>query len=150
MVEKKATKKKVEKKATVATAPKVEKPVKKVTKVEKSPAEVKETPKKAETKGEVKEIIECTDKNCHIHGKNRVRGRIFEGKVIKSKMTKTIIVEWPRRYYLSKYERFEKRRSKVKAHNPPCIAAKQGDQVRIAECKPISKNKSFIVLEILK
>ena len=43
--------------------------------------------------------------------------------------------------------RYEKRRSKILAHNPPCIDAKKGDKVKIAECRPISKNVSFVVVE---
>lgn len=95
-------------------------------------------------------LASCVDRNCPIHSSIKTRGRVFEGKVIKAKMAKTITIEWPRRFYLSKYERFEKRRSRVKAHNSACIGAKQGDRVRIAECRPISKSKAFVVVEVLK
>jgi len=37
--------------------------------------------------------------------------------------------------------------SRITAHNPPCIGAKTGDKVKIAECRPISKTKSFVVVE---
>ncbi|MBN1455027.1 MAG: 30S ribosomal protein S17, partial [Methanomicrobia archaeon] len=40
-----------------------------------------------------------------------------------------------------------KRQSKIHAHNPPCINAKVGDIVKIAECRPLSKTKSFVVVE---
>jgi len=50
----------------------------------------------------------------------------------------------------TKYERFEKRRSKIHAHSPPCLEAKAGDHVRIAECRPLSKTKSYVVVEVLK
>ncbi|MBT3940743.1 30S ribosomal protein S17 [Candidatus Woesearchaeota archaeon] len=133
----------VEKKKT--TAKKVAKPV----------TAKKVTPKKVVKAAEVKTVekklaVSCSDINCHVHGSNKVRGRIFEGKVIRAKMAKTITVEWPRQYFLSKYERFQKRRSRVKAHNPQCISAKEGDMVRIAECRPLSKSKNFVVLEVLK
>jgi len=75
------------------------------------------------------------------------RGRTFVGKVISDKMPKTVNVEWGRRSYLYKYERYQTKRSRVKAHNPENIKAKVGDMVRIAECRPISKTKKFIVIE---
>jgi len=79
----------------------------------------------------------------------KIRGRTFVGTVISSKMQKTVTVEWERRHYLKKYERYEKRRSKIKAHNPPLINAKEGDVVKIMECRPLSKTKNFVVVEIL-
>ncbi len=64
-------------------------------------------------------------------------------------MQKTATVEWERRHFLKKYERYEKRRSKVKAHNPICINASEGNIVKIMECKPLSKTKNFVIVEIL-
>jgi len=77
------------------------------------------------------------------------RKRIFTGVVVSDKMSKTVTVEWPRRKYISKYERYERRRTKVKAHNPDNINAKKGDKVVIAETRPISKTKNFIVIKIV-
>jgi small subunit ribosomal protein S17 len=78
-----------------------------------------------------------------------LRGRTFVGTVISSKMQKTVTVEWERKNYLKKYERYEKRRSKIKAHNPESINAKEGDIVKIMECRPISKTKNFMVIGIV-
>jgi small subunit ribosomal protein S17 len=91
----------------------------------------------------------CSDKNCPFHGNITVRGRVFKGTVISDRMTKTITAEWTRRAFVPKYERYENRRSKIKAHNPECIDAKKGDMVLISETKPISKTKHFVVVEIL-
>ena len=88
----------------------------------------------------------CTDKNCPFHGNLKVRGRIFEGKVIKAKMDKSVVVQWDRLFFLKKFERYEKRRSRVTAHNPPCINAKEGDIVKIMGCRPLSKTKKFVVI----
>lgn len=77
------------------------------------------------------------------------RGRIFTGTVIRDKMSKTVTVEWERRKYIPKYERYEKRRTRVKAHNPEEINAKEGDLVKIKETRPLSKTKNFIVIEIV-
>lgn len=79
-----------------------------------------------------------------------IRGKSFVGKVVSAKMHRTVVVEWERRVLIPKFERFEKRRSKVNAHNPDKINAKEGDQVRIKETRPLSKTKNFIVIEVLK
>ena len=77
----------------------------------------------------------------------RTRGRTFTGIVVEAKMQATATVEWPRRKYVSKYERYEKERTSVKAHNPKEIDAKKGDVVKVMECRPISKTKQFIIIE---
>ena len=91
----------------------------------------------------------CEDNNCPFHGSLRCRGRVFTGTVISTKMHKTATVEWERRYFLRKYERFEKRKSKVKAHNPLCMNANEGDVVKIIECRPLSKTKNFVIVDVL-
>lgn len=78
-----------------------------------------------------------------------VRGKTFTGKVVSAKMHKTVVVEWERRVLIPKFERYEKRRSKVSAHNPEKINAKEGDIVKISETRPLSKTKNFIVVEVL-
>ena len=89
----------------------------------------------------------CSDKNCHFHGKLPIRGRILEGIVINDKMDKTIIVRRDYMNYVKKLKRYERRHSRIPAHSPPCIAAKKGDLVKIAECRPLSKTVSFVVIE---
>ena len=91
----------------------------------------------------------CNDGNCPFHGSLKCRGRIFTGTVISVKMQKTAIVEWGHRKFLRKYERYEKRKSSVKAHNPACINASEGNIVKIMECRPLSKTKNFVIVEIL-
>lgn len=78
-----------------------------------------------------------------------LRGRTFEGRVTSDKMHKTVTVEWARRKFVPKYERYEKRKTSVKAHNPEDINAKEGDIVKIMETRPLSKTKKFVVIEIL-
>ena len=78
-----------------------------------------------------------------------LRGRTFEGRVTSDKMHKTVTVEWPRRKYVPKYERYEKRKTSVKAHNQEEINAKEGDFVRIMETRPLSKTKKFVVIAII-
>ena len=90
---------------------------------------------------------ECDDPDCPFHGKLPVRGKILEGNVVSSKMSKTVIVERNYLHFFPKYERYERRRSRIAAHNPACINAKKGDRVKIAECRPLSKTKHFVVIE---
>ena len=92
---------------------------------------------------------ECGDANCPFHGKLSVRGRQFSGIVVSAKMSKTAVVEWEWKRYLKKFERYEKRRTKVKAHNTNCINARDGDIVTIMECRPLSKSKNFVIVEKL-
>ena len=89
----------------------------------------------------------CEDKNCPFHGTIKLRGRIHIGTVKSSKAHRTATVEWPGIRYLPKYERYQKRRTKIKVHNPDCIAAEKGDYVKVAECRPLSKTKNFIIVE---
>jgi len=92
----------------------------------------------------------CDDKNCPFHGQLSIRGRTLEGVVVSAKMDKTVIVRRDYLYYVPKFKRYERRHSHIPAHNPPCIKAKEGDRVRIAECRPISKTVSFVVIEKLE
>lgn len=89
----------------------------------------------------------CTDEKCPFHGKVKIRGKTFSGIVERSRMDKSAVVSWERRRFVKKYERFEKRRTKIKVHNPPCIDAKEGDIVRIAETRPLSKTIHFVIVE---
>ncbi|MBU2637546.1 MAG: 30S ribosomal protein S17 [Nanoarchaeota archaeon] len=89
----------------------------------------------------------CNDRHCPFHGTLGVHGRTFAGKIVSTDFNRTAKIEWQRSVYLSKYERYEVRRSRVKAHNPDCIGAKVGDSVRVVECRPISKTKNFVVVE---
>lgn len=75
------------------------------------------------------------------------RGRTFVGKVISNKMSKTVTVEWERKKYITKYQRYEKRRTRVKAHDE--FNCKIGAIVEIVETRPISKTKNFLVTRII-
>jgi len=89
----------------------------------------------------------CEDSDCPFHGGLPVRGRVLEGVVVSAKMDKTVIVERDYLSYISRYMRYERRHSRIPSHNPPCIDAREGDRVTIAETRPISKTVSFVVVE---
>lgn len=79
----------------------------------------------------------------------RVRGLILKGVVVKAKMKNTVVVEREYLYYDRKYRRYERRTSRIHAHNPPCINAKEGDIVIIGETRPLSKTVHFVVLAVV-
>ena len=91
----------------------------------------------------------CDDRNCPFHGTLAIRGRVLDGIVHTAKMDKTVIVD---REFLAILLKIPKIRTKTRSHpitQPPCIDVKEGDRVRIAECRPISKTVSFVVVEKL-
>jgi small subunit ribosomal protein S17 len=91
----------------------------------------------------------CSDENCPFHGTLGVRGQTLEGTVASTDMTKTVVVEREYDVYVPKYDRYMKRRSRVSAHHPPCLDLETGEEVRIAETRPLSKTKSHVVVERL-
>jgi len=93
---------------------------------------------------------QCEDELCPFHGTLPVRGKVIEGKVVSSKALRTAIVEKEYFQMLPKFERYERRHSRIAAYNPECISAKDGDVVKIAECRPLSKTKHFVVVEIMQ
>jgi small subunit ribosomal protein S17 len=92
----------------------------------------------------------CSDPHCPFHGGLSVRGRILEGHVVSDQMRGTIVIRRDYHYYSPKYERYERRHRRLRAHNPPCIEARVNDRVRIMECRPLSKSVSFVVIEKLE
>jgi small subunit ribosomal protein S17 len=92
----------------------------------------------------------CDDVNCPFHGTLSLRGHALEGIVVSDKMEKTIIVRRDYLNYVPKFKRYERRRSNVAAHSPPCLEIKTGDKVKLVECRSISKTVSFVVIEKLE
>ncbi len=89
---------------------------------------------------------ECNDKKCPFHGSLPVRGQVIEGIVVTS-YEQTAVVKREKLKKNPKYERYERKTTKIHVHNPPCINAMPGDVVKIAECRPLSKTKSFVIVE---
>lgn len=118
-----------------------------------------EKKKKTETKVEGKKknkkpagaLPSCNDPKCHIHGNLKVRGRTFEGKVIR-KFSKRITIEFKRMAYVRKYERYAKSKTKIHARLPDCMKSdiNMGDLVKVQECRPLSKIIHFIVIKKIK
>ena len=74
------------------------------------------------------------------------RGRVLSGVVVSDKADKTISVKIERKVKHPKYGKVIKRSTKVHAHDEN-NSAKVGDFVSIQECRPISKLKSFVLID---
>jgi small subunit ribosomal protein S17 len=90
----------------------------------------------------------CEDELCPFHGTLSVRGKLLTGTIASAKAKKMVVVsrEYPRP--VTKYKRYERSRSKVHAYLPTCVEVKEGDEVIVAECRPLSKTVSFVVIEV--
>ena len=79
---------------------------------------------------------------------NKVQ-RTVVGRVVSDKMDKTVSVAIERRIKHPVYGKYIRRTTKVLAHdaNNEC---RPGDRVTISECRPISKNKSWAVVDVVE
>ena len=71
------------------------------------------------------------------------------GRVVSSKMDKTVTVLLERKVKHPLYGKYIKRSTKVHAHDETNECG-EGDTVKIAQCRPLSKTKSWQVVEILE
>lgn len=76
------------------------------------------------------------------------KGRTMVGKVVSDKMQKTIVVMIERTVKHPKYGKIIKRRTKLHAHDENQVC-KVGNKVRIQESRPLSKMKSWVLVEVL-
>ncbi|MFH0737999.1 MAG: 30S ribosomal protein S17 [Candidatus Micrarchaeota archaeon] len=88
----------------------------------------------------------CVDKKCFRHGGLKVRGEMLLGKVVSAKSKNTVIIERSQTQYIPKYRKWARGSSRIAAHNPPCINAKVGDLVDIAETRKLSKTVAWTVI----
>ena len=75
--------------------------------------------------------------------------RTLQGTVVSDKMDKSIVVAIIRQVKHPIYGKFIKRTTKLQAHdeNNQC---KTGDVVTIRECRPLSKNKSWTLVDVIE
>ena len=74
--------------------------------------------------------------------------RTVEGRVVSNKMAKTVTVLLERQVQHPLYGKVVRRSTKVHAHDEKG-ECKEGDMVRITECRPLSKTKNWRVVEVL-
>ena len=72
--------------------------------------------------------------------------KVLKGKVTSAKNNKTIVVEVTRKFVHPFYSKVISRSKKYHAHDEK-NKFKKGEQVSIIECKPISKKKTWQVME---
>ncbi len=75
--------------------------------------------------------------------------RTLTGRVVSSRMDKTISVAVERRVKHPMYGKYIRRTTKLMAHDSD-NSCNEGDVVTIAECRPISKNKSWRLVEVVE
>ncbi len=75
--------------------------------------------------------------------------RTQTGRVVSNKMDKSVTVLLERQIKHALYGKYIKRSTKVLAHDEENSCG-EGDKVMIAECRPLSKSKSWRVIEVLE
>jgi small subunit ribosomal protein S17 len=75
--------------------------------------------------------------------------RTITGRVVSDKMDKTVSVAVERLIKHPVYGKYIRRTSKVLAHDA-LNECKEGDRVTISECRPISKTKSWAVVDVIE
>ena len=76
-------------------------------------------------------------------------GKTLTGKVVSNKMQKTVSVEIERLVKHPTYGKYIRRTTKLMAHDE-AGDCKEGDLVQIAECRPISRHKSWRVVRVVE
>ena len=80
---------------------------------------------------------------------NKVNKKVFTGLVVSDKMDKTIVVKISTKKLDPLYKKYVSKSVKYKAHDEK-NEANEGDVVRIIECRPISKEKTWTLQEIVE
>lgn len=75
--------------------------------------------------------------------------KVLTGEVVSSKRDKTITVKIERKAMHPKYKKYITRTTKLHAHDE-ANACGEGDIVSIKECRPISKTKTWQLMEIVE
>ena len=88
------------------------------------------------------------ENNNPFNGSLSVRGKLFEGTVINAKAKRTVVIQKESPIYFTKFKRFGRSKNKIHAHVPSNLNVQVGDYVVAAECRPISKSVSFVVVEV--
>ena len=82
------------------------------------------------------------------NGSLSIRGKLFEGIVINAKANGTAVIQKESPIYFTKFKRFGRSKNKIHAHIPSNLNIQVGDHVVAAECRPISKSVSFVIVEV--
>ena len=88
------------------------------------------------------------EKNNPFNGSLSIRGKLFEGVVVNAKAKHTVTLEKKSSINFSKFRRYGRSKNRIHAHVPSNLDVKEGDRVIAAECRPISKSVSFVIIEV--
>jgi small subunit ribosomal protein S17 len=88
------------------------------------------------------------EKNNPFNGSLSIRGKLFEGIVVNAKAKHTVTIEKKSSINFSKFRRYGRSKNRIHAHAPSNLDIKEGDRVIAAECRPISKSVSFVIIEV--
>ena len=97
---------------------------------------------------EPKKKISDNEKNNPFNNSLSIRGKIFEGIVINAKTKNTVVIQKESPIYFKKFKRYGRSKNKIHAHVPSNINVEEGNFVVAAECRPLSKSVSFVVIEV--
>ena len=75
--------------------------------------------------------------------------KTYQGLVVSDKMEKTIVVQVTGKKLHKLYKKYITRSKRLKAHDEN-NEAKMGDTVRVEECRPVSKEKVWRLVEIVE
>ena len=79
---------------------------------------------------------------------NPTQLRTVQGRVVSNKMDKTVTIVIERLVKHALYGKYIRRSSKLHAHDAE-NTCKEGDIVRVTECRPLSKTKNWRVVEVV-
>jgi small subunit ribosomal protein S11e len=90
------------------------------------------------------------DNKCPFTGPPTIRGKLYKGLVLSSKMHRTVVIRRDYLHFIKKFKRFEKRHTSFNAHCSPAFRVEAGDVVTVGQCRPLSKTVRFNVLRVEK
>ncbi len=122
----------------------------------KAKAKAKSSPKARAASAPVEQPVAPADAPApaapaaRVEGGPEVRGaRTLTGRVVSNKMQKTIAVEIERLVKHPAYGKYIRRTTKLLAHDENGTS-REGDLVKITPCRPMSRHKSWRLLEVLE
>ncbi len=83
-----------------------------------------------------------------MNSSDTVRQRTVTGRVVSDKMNKTVAVEIERLIKHPRYGKYIRRTTRLLAHDEKG-ESRTGDLVTIAECRPLSRRKSWTLVEVV-
>ena len=72
----------------------------------------------------------------------------LRGRVVKNKAKNTVVIQKESPVYFSKFKRYARSKNSIHAHVPSNLEINEGDIVIAAECRPLAKSVSFVVVGV--